>query len=331
MTLEPYNSIRTEEFVSPLSAIRSARDVLVIPLREFPGSLKHPSVSQEQVFANGVHLGPADQEEALLVFNACSPRGHNFFTRNANESRYVFWRSVDIDELNSAEARMRWDVEGAISRTIQLSRYIRDNSHWIEFAARIIEYENGLKQVLPFSSSYPECRSQVHRLLPDDPGYLSDDECAELATLIEKDGGRSQKLPQRVSAAMFFAEYASFSNSIEPFIATLYMSIEALLNTTDVQVSKQMKKRLPLLAQAVGVAGMSNTLADKIYDARGIVIHQVHDFPLLVDQPSKFAELAKRAALVQRIVRATIRRCIEDASFAASFDSTSSVDAAFPV
>lgn len=308
--------------------IVSARDVLVVPWEGGPHD--HP-LSTEHTFANEVHLGTYDDNEAQLIFNACSIRGHNYIERFDGACLYAFWRKVDTDKVRNINDRRQWDVGREIMSTVQLSRLVQDNTHWIQYAARVIDFDDGRQQIIPFRATHDDHQNRIYRLRPQDRGYLLEDDANKLAPLVERYVNRTTKPPQRISAAMFFIEYSMYEYSIEPFLTTLYMALESLLNTDSHKATAQMVKRLPILAEELGIDGMSKRLANELYEIRSTATHRVHDFPALVDKPPKFAETADKAVILQQIARTTIRRSILDDEFALRFQCECAVDKAFPI
>jgi hypothetical protein len=130
---------------------------------------------------------------------------------------------------------------------------IHDNSHWVRYAARIVDYENGEQQVVPFTTTHVNYSLWLYRLQPRGRDWLTDDEVGELNHLIEVKQARTDKLPQRLSAATYFGEYALRVENIEPFIVMLFMAVEALINTDPHRATAQVTKRLPMLAESVGL------------------------------------------------------------------------------
>jgi hypothetical protein len=89
-------------------------------------------------------LAAHDQDEAELVMNACTPRGHYFFAVRQFGGLYAFVLEVDAPVYE--QHPFAWDVDGVIITALQLSRLVRDNGYSPEFAARIVEHEDGRKQ-----------------------------------------------------------------------------------------------------------------------------------------------------------------------------------------
>jgi hypothetical protein len=78
------------------------------------------------------------------------------------------------------------------------------------------------------------------------------------------------------------------------------------------------------MALELGIVGVTDDTTNRFYSARSESVHGAldgHDHhQLLADQ-----------ALMQKLARAALRRCIEDPEFRAIFDSRDSVAARWPV
>lgn len=61
--------------------------------------------------------------------------------------------STSISTSTSSN-HFNWDADGVIITALQLSRVVRDNGYSPEFAARIVEREDGQKQVISQGQHY---------------------------------------------------------------------------------------------------------------------------------------------------------------------------------
>ena len=82
----------------------------------------------------GVRIDRLSDDDAQLVMNACSRRGHYFFPLSTLAQMYSFVREVDLEECK--QHPYRWDPEQVIWSTLVSSRLIRHNGYATEFAAR---------------------------------------------------------------------------------------------------------------------------------------------------------------------------------------------------
>jgi hypothetical protein len=254
-----------------LAPVRRVRDVLLVPWGTSEGDWEvDPPVSEPGVdLGRSLVLTYLDHEEAELLMNACTPRGHYFFAIRQFDVLYGFVLEVDLDVHK--QHPFHWDVDRVIMTALQLSRLIRDNGYTPEFAARIVEHEDGVKQVIPQGHHYfaflPTFR------LRDDRDWLTVAEANELRSLMDSYWANVGGLPRQLSRAISLSEGAVHQSVLERQLVLLFMGLEALLNTGKRQVTKQMVKRLPLLADEVGVAGITKTFASKMYGDRASPAH----------------------------------------------------------
>jgi hypothetical protein len=128
----------------PMGApVTQVRDVLLCPTvptdtttEEFT---EHPPVASSPLLGlrsdalspvnvgRGIRVDRLSDDDAQLVMNACSPRGHYFVPIRQFGQRFTFIRDVPLDEW---EARpFQWDPEGLLSDAMIMSRLIRDNGY----------------------------------------------------------------------------------------------------------------------------------------------------------------------------------------------------------
>jgi hypothetical protein len=318
------------------ASVARVRDVLLIPVSDAQGDWDaHPPVTSPPVdLGRGLMLTELGHDEAELVMNACTPRGHYFFAVRQFASLYAF--VLDVDQEVYKEHNFTWDVEGAIITALQLSRLVRDNGYSPEFAARIVEHEDGQKQVIPHGQHYfaflPTFR------LRDDRDWLTVAEAQELRTLLDAYWTNMDTAPQQLSRAISLGEGAVHQSTLERTVVMLFMGLEALLNTGKHQVTKQITKRMPLLADDVGVAGVSKTFARRMYADRS---SPAHGQELVLPPATRTGQATRtsdidpdylaKVARVQDLLRAATRKGIEDPAFAATFAGVASIRARWPV
>jgi hypothetical protein len=145
---------------------------------------------------------------------------------------------------------------------------------------------------------------------------------------------------------MWRAEYASWLKWADLVVPVLVGGLEALLKTERQQSTHQFVTRVPALAAEVGIDGVDAVFCEHIYDARSEWVHGTHvrlfatgqeaqeqqevgaqQGPQTEDQWSVFAEVAR----VQDVLRAAVRRCLEDAAFRAIFSDDQSIRVRWPL
>src|SRR5512133_265267 len=210
--------------VAPVTRVR---DVLLIPTSTAEGDWDtYPPVSTPPVdLGRGLMLTELDHEEAELVMNACTPRGHYFFAVRQFGGMYAFVLEVDLAVYE--QHHFAWDVDGVVITAMQLSRLVRDNAYSLEFAARIVEHDDGVKQVIPQGQHYfaflPTYRVRGDR------DWLTLAEAHELRTLLAAYWANMNALPGQLSRAISLSEGVVHQSTLERALVMMFMGLEALL------------------------------------------------------------------------------------------------------
>jgi hypothetical protein len=306
------------------SAVRRVRDVIVcvndpnveIPSEEFEA---HPPIAFFDLYGEptepvelgrGIRIERLPHEEAELVMNACTARGHYFVPVRQFSQVYSFVR--DLDPTSEEALASRWDdEEGTLYDALSLSRLVRDNGYSTQYAARITDYENGEQRVMYASES----ESKFVYRLRQDREWIDREEGAELRDLLA--AYWAADLPPRVRRAMWRTEWACWLRWADLVIPVLVGGLESLLKTERHPATRQFVVRVPLLADALTVAGVDRDLCDRMYDARSAWVHgaPVELFSRREDggpQTEEQRDVLADVARLQDTLRAGIRHCIED-------------------
>jgi hypothetical protein len=155
-------------------------------------------------------------------------------------------------------------------------------------------------------------------------------------TLLDQFRAAKATLPDRVNRALWQAEASSQSRYLTDAVAHIATGLEALLNTGDDEpIAAQFVKRSKQLADELGLGGTSNSYWSRIYDARSTVVHGAES-KLVVpagwdesddDPPRDVARIAK----AQDVLRAAIRRAIENEEFRAVFETENAIRQRWPL
>jgi hypothetical protein len=329
------------------SAVERVRDVLIVPTLTSDGDWESfPPFQGEPIdLGRGLCIEVLDEEEAELVMNACTERGHHFWAQRQFGAMYAFVLEVDL-AIHEQQA-YAWDVEGVLVRTLELSRYVQDNGYGTEFAARVIDFEGGQKQVIP-QGSWHVYYLATYRVR-EDRDWLTREQADELATLLDAWWRNSEVLPARVERAISLCEGVAHQAVIERALVMLFMAFEALINTNKVQVSKQVGVRLRALASDLHLDGISRRFIDDMYDDRSAPAHGralEKLFPVMPPRIGSNGESAAegpdggvdvdrdylaRLARLQDFLRALLRRAIEDPAFAQLFSTDTTIEARWPL
>jgi hypothetical protein len=285
-----------------------------------------------------VRLEHIDRGDAQLVQVACQPRGHYFFPVGAPNQVYSFVRSMPSSEHDAHP--YRWDPDGVLGDALSLSRLIRDNGFSKQYAARINDYEDGEQQVvyLPWAEDAIIWRLYRHR------EYLDGPEAEELARLLAAYWEIGDDMPGRVSRALWRADYAPRFRWADLVLSFVVSGLEALLTVEQTRFTQNFKRRAAALADELGVEGVDQAFCERMYKARSEWVHgsRVSLFapptpgeleaprptgPESEDDLSKLAEVA----LLQNLLRTTVRSCIEDREFRAVFSNEAAIQERWPV
>lgn len=162
--------------------------------------------------------------------------------------------------------------------------------------------------------------------------WLTEAEAGELAAL--RVAYRGAQLPDRVKPAMWRTERNSHSPYLSEAVTNAVTGLEALLKTERHQATRQFTTRVPALAAALGI-DVDNVDWDAVYGARSDASHgaRIAFFSppgwSATDPPHPDA--LPLVASTVTVLRAAVRKAIEDEGFRSTFDGDESVRAAFPV
>jgi hypothetical protein len=252
--------------------------------------------------------------------NACEQRGHFYFGARQFGCLYAFVLEQPLDMA----ARSGWDPDQIIMQAVALSRLVRDNAYSTEYAGRVTEYDGGEMSVFPYDGL--ESR-HVYRL-QSDRDWLDSNEAQQLRVLLECFGGAGP-LPSRLRTALWTTEHVAWERYLDIVLPALVSALEGLVNTDKNHVIRQFTTRVPALARELGIEGVSKTFCRKIYDARSQGAHG-SDIDMFAAGPRR-QDAIEKVALVQQVLRAAVRRGIEDPAFRAAFDDDDSIRARWPV
>ena len=324
----------------------SARDVIVIPTTHIEGDYagQEPAGDNPVELAESLTIERLSHEEVELVMNACMPRGHYFIAVRQYGQRYSLVRQVNEEALD--ERPFGWDDDHLLFYALGLSRLVRDNGHSLQFAARIVDYEDGMQQVIPVLTTHHVATFRLRR----DRDWLTAPEVNDLRQLLAAFLPVKDALPWPVIHALNMTEDAVHLQIIQRALLLIVTALEGLLQSSTSGASRQFRERMPKLAADVGVHGVDIELARDLYDARSEAAHGAQvsmlrveperghvdeapkDFPhaepeLEVSQP----EPAAKVALAQDVVRAAVRKAIEYPEFRAVFESKEAIEERWPL
>lgn len=265
----------------------------------------------------GVRLGRLGDDEAALISSACSPRGHHFWLARAESFRYAYWRDVTGTAINGRSAVLEWDPTHRLYTALVLSRWIRDNGAGLAGAARLVDYEDGQQQVIPVGPT----GWRAYRLPSVDGDWLDDSDAGALRHLLDAYWDAEESLPPRVTRAIYRAEAACRMEMLDDYLAMLVVALEALLTTREHKLSEIFRRRLAALARVVGPTTIEPVIGKQIYRARSQHLHGKR-----VEDTDAWDELVVLTRLARDVLRATLRKTVEDQEFREVFAENARID-----
>jgi hypothetical protein len=302
------------------------RDVLIVKTSDggtFDEFQAHPPAGDPpSPLGRDAFIEQLDGDEAELVVNACEPRGHYYYAQRQYGARYAFVRNLDRALVDPNP--YGWDPEGVLWPACVMSRFVVDNAYSTEYAARVVDYEDGEQQVIPVEAVETDAIFRFDTTARD---WLDAREAAELAQLLDAFWAKRDNLHDRVRLALWLSAYANHGRWLDYALPFLVAALEALLNTDNQRTRRQFIKRVSELSDELGMP-LTGRFCGKVYDARSQGFHGSH--VSLLHQDGLDRAIARAVAL-QNVLRATLRRAIEDSMFEARFESADTVRTHWPV
>jgi hypothetical protein len=260
---------------------------------------------------------PADQVEAYT--RACDPAHFDFPYALNDSQRYSFVRTPAPTEHGG----FRWDQDELIQTAIQLSRYVVLNAHCTEVAARRIEgLPPGRVQIAALDT---HARFYAFKVPTDARDWLDQDDAEALGGLLRLFLDSRERLPTRITRAMWLCEWSFGARYTEIAIGHVVTALEALLKTGKYGSTLQFRRRVPALARALGIPGVTARRAQRFYNARSRAVHGLR-VPVTVLTPA-----TQELDAMQRLLMMALRRAIEDQEFRSSFKSGPAVSRRWPL
>lgn len=311
------------------------RDILVIPSpghRADPQEwLDHPAVDAAVDLGNGVYLERLTGDDvAEQVIHASIPRGLNFDATRQFGQLYSFWREVPEGEWEQPSF-FNWDPDAHLSQAVAISRLVLDNAHGFEFAGRVFDRSDGRRRIAPLTGHEGRVvyRTRKSRF------WFTTQEAAELSALLAQYRRCHDALPDRVRRALWQVDRGCYSRYITEAATHIVTGFEALVNTGRAEpATVQFTRRARALADELGIE-TSGRYWSWVYDVRSRIVHGAEGrlvAPVGWDEtdaepPADVAKIAK----AQNVLRAAVRRAIEDQAFRDVFDSDESVRLRWPL
>jgi hypothetical protein len=332
MMEEPFRTVEDGEDVDFLRPER-VRDILVVAS---PGHraneqewMDYPALDVAVDLGNGVFLERLSADDlAEQVIEASVARGLNFEATRQFGQMYSFWREIPAAEYGVHPHG--WDQTAAITEAIALSRFVCDNAHCAEFAGRVIDRAEGRRKIVPLGGLDARSAYRVRK----DRFWLTVEEAEMLHELLDRYRAVKDELRERVTRALWHAERSCHNRYLQEAVTNICSGLEALLNTDEEQVTAQFTQRSRALAGELGIE-TSATYWNWIYNTRS---KTVHGAAVKLVAPAGWEETegdpppdVAKVATAQDVLRAAIRKAIEEADFRAIFASDQAIRERWPV
>jgi predicted component of type VI protein secretion system len=167
----------------------------------------------------------------------------------------------------------------------------------------------------------------VYRML-DERDWLDAAEAQALADLLRAFWSVRQ-LPRRLERALWASEHVAWERYLDVILPALVAALEGLLNTSRKQLMRQFTTCVSALAAELGVPDVSKNLCRKLYEGRSQGAHgdDIDLFKPEARRPARVEQLAR----LREVLRAVVRRGIEDPAFRSALESEETVRARWPV
>jgi hypothetical protein len=297
-------------------------DYLVVE-RDFYDSRRTPAGHAGPLeLARGVRIESLPAELANRLFLATTLRGEDWLPRGTPEAVHAL--VVDTwaeDQPSPTDPTKVWDAE-RLWPAVQLSRLVRDNATSTEHGARVEIFADGSERIVPFGG-YESFT--VYRLYPDRAGWLDVDEALQLRALLTA-FWNGPDLPLRIRRALRRTDAITSERYLEDAMPLVVGAFESLLKIGRDYARAQFSQRVPQLAAEVGVT-LTTPECKEVYDDRSALVHG--DWVDL-SKPHDLNEFGRKFNSLQEALRRTVRRAIEDRTFAATFDDDARITARWP-
>jgi hypothetical protein len=248
--------------------------------------------------------------------DACVPRGWDPIPARQFGQRYALVRRD-----SSAPESPIFDPDETILAAVVLSRIIRPNPSGFEWSLRVLESESA-KRLVPLD---PAAAFSAYVPDPTARNWLDASEAEELRQLLDAYWSVENDLPERIGHSMWLTEHGSREPYIEVAWLLAVTALEALIHTDRTRSKRQFVARVMALAEEVSLANVDEAFLATAYEHRSEGVHgtrvEFHQDPAAAEE---FGRL-------QRVLRLTHRRAIEDVDFCSIFHSAESVRSQWPI
>lgn len=306
-----------------------ATDVLLVATRYYQETSDSPRrvepFESAHLLAPDLWLGPVDLDLCDAIATACTPPGENFHPVRNFGFPYGFVRTGAPTEPNP----LHFDSDARIAVAVQLSRLVHPTSIDFRFAARLREWTNPHRMIVPARVVALNPHAFV---LVENADWLIPDDVDAIRALIA--AYSAKRPPRRVLAALFHHENAARTHFIDARWPILVTGIESLVRIRDEKdprnsaqfagSTRVFVRRVEQLARELGVPGVSEADLREVYGLRSELVHGLGSSHL---DP----RIQRGIALTEELLRAVLRKAVLDPTFAARFESDAALSTTLPL
>lgn len=272
-----------------------------------------------------VWLANFDTDFAKDIMDACQQRGKNFDPIRQYGAPYGFVRT----EAPSAGNQLHFDSDARLFSCVALSRLVHPTSLGFQISARVLEWENGHRKIVPHAPD----RFNAYAFVTDtDSNWLVPSDVPDISRVAS--AYFRLKPPQRVLSAMLDFEMAARNYYVDVRWPLLVTGLEALIHVSDEHDPRNPTRyagstrvfvdRLLAVGKADPALEVDEAELRTIYDSRSTLVHG-QAFGQL-DQRNK--ELYRTT---ENLLRRILKKSVLEPTFAATFNSDAAIGSAYPL
>lgn len=269
-------------------------------------------------------IAQIDRTLCERILDACDPAGENFKPVRQFGCSYAFYRN---NAPAGGDQVFHFDPDDSLYHCVALSRIVHPTAVGFESAARVRQWPNGTRQIIPASHSTLNASAFV--IAPYENWLIPDDMPVLRGLLKALHAG---PLPKRIATALWHHEAAARHFFIDLRWPLLTTCLEALVRIRDEKLpsgqfagsTKVFVDRLLAIGNLDATLAVSETDLRGMYAQRSLLAHGLGFGSL--DETSKALYRAQ-----ERLVRGIIRKALLDSTFWNIFVSDANVAAQLPL
>ncbi len=269
-------------------------------------------------------IAQIDHALCEAILDACDPAGENFKPVRQFGCSYAFIRN---NAPGGAGQVFHFDPDEALYQCVALSRIVHATAVGFGSAARVRQWPNGTRQIIPVAHS---TLNPLAYVVAPNENWLIPDDLPVLRGLLE--GLRAGPLPRRIASALWHHEAAARHSFIDLRWPLLTTCLEALVRIKDERLpsgqfagsTKVFVDRLLAIGSLDATLAVSETDLRGIYEQRSLLAHGLAFGTL--DELSKALYRAQ-----ERLVRGIIRKAVLEPAFCDIFVSDTKLAAHLPL